>query len=283
MKLSLIVLLFIFFFFSSCTTEKSITNNRNKPVLKINNYLSTGRDNSGKIVTKMPEPIIEKNDLLHIRVFSQSVVPETDIPYNLNDGGTPVSGSSGGSSTSGFLVDNNGNIEYPRIGTLHVEGLTKEAVANVIKDKLSSALKNPSVIVRFLNYKVTVLGEVKNPTTISSSTDRITILEALGMAGDVTEFGDRSNIKVAREINGEIQYGEVDLTQTGFFTSPYFRLKQNDVVFVQPTERKRMQDEREFIQEERKLKQEDRQAVAQQIGIVTGIITSIALILNFIK
>lgn len=247
----------------------------------------------------LPSPIVQKNDLLHIRVFSQSINPETDLPYNLPDAAAAGGGTAGVSPTAGFLVDDNGNIEYPQIGTVKVEGLTKEQVAARIKEKLKAlnALYNPSVIVRFLNYKVTVLGEVKNPTTYTAATDRVSVLDALGMAGDVTEFGDRSNIRIARMQDGKMELGQIDLTRADFFTSPYFWLKQNDYVFVQPSERRKLQDERELRQDERELrqdardmrkdarelKQEERQSVGQQIGIVSGIITSIALILNLLK
>jgi polysaccharide export outer membrane protein len=285
MKLRLLFLLGMAVFVFSCTGEK-LAGNKSQSFTNLssrsNSYLYN-RDTTALMTPKMPEPVVQKNDLLHIRVFSQSVISGTDAPYNLYETPTPASSSTSSPATNaaptaGFLVDNNGNIEYPQIGTLHIEGLTKEQVASLIKDKLigMKALTNPSVIVRFLNYKVTVLGEVKNPNTITLPTDRVTILEALGMAGDVTEFGDRSKIKIARENNGVIEYGQLDLTKSDFFNSPYFRLKQNDVVFVQANERK-------LAEEDRKIRQEERQSVAQQIGIVTGVITSIALILNLIK
>lgn len=247
------------FWLSACKTENIVANN----------YLYKMNDSTGRLTLEVPQPLIQKEDLLHIRVFSQSVVPETDLPYNLPEPASASASTSGISGTSGFLVDHNGNIEYPQIGTLHVEGMTREQVAETIRQKLVTSLTNPSVIVRFLNYKVTVLGEVKTPLSFTAPTERITLLEALGMAGDVTEYGDKTRVRVAREKDGEVVLGMVDLTRPDFFTSPYFRLKQNDVVFVEQTQRK--------------VKQEERTSVAQQIGIVSGVVTGIALILNLIK
>ncbi|WP_162944459.1 polysaccharide biosynthesis/export family protein [Flavisolibacter nicotianae] len=222
-------------------------------------------DTSQRALINLAEPRIQKNDLLSIKVYSLSADPRTDIPYNL-----PETAAQGGSaSTTGFLVDEKGNIEYPRIGLLHVEGLTKTELAQQVREKLSNVLNSPSVIVRFLNYRVTVLGEVKSPGTFSIPTERITLLEALGMAGDVTESGKRDTVKVAREVNGQIQIGYVPLTSGDLFRSPYFRLQQNDVVFVDQTRRK--------------IRQQEQQSFAQQLGIATGILATIALVINIIR
>jgi polysaccharide export outer membrane protein len=130
-------------------------------------------------------------------------------------------------------------------------------------------LTQPSVIVRFVNYKITVLGEVRSPGTFTLPTDKVTILEALGLAGDITDFGRRTTVKILRENNNQREIGTVNLTSKELFTSPFYHLQQNDVVFVE--------------QESRKIRQQEQQNLAQQIGIATSIITAIALILNFIK
>ncbi|HEY0354692.1 MAG TPA: polysaccharide biosynthesis/export family protein, partial [Flavisolibacter sp.] len=212
------------------------------------------------------QTVIQKGDLLSIRVYSlaSGINPEADAPYNL-----PDQGGSGNTNTAGILVDQNGNIEYPQVGVLKAEGLTREELAASIREKLESQLNRPTVVVRFINYKITVLGEVGSPSTFTVPTERITILEALGLAGDITEFGRKDNVKVVRDNNGEIVVGTIDLTSKDMFTSPYFKLKQNDVVMVDQTGKR--------------IQQRERQEVAQQIGIATSIITAIALILNFIK
>jgi polysaccharide biosynthesis/export protein len=254
MRFSFFPVLVVLFFLFSCKSQKNVT------------YSYFQRlDTSQKTLINLPEPRIQKSDLLSIKVYSLSADPRTDIPYNLPE----QTGGTGSNATAGFLVDEKGNIEYPRIGTLQVEGLTRAELAQQVKAKLENVLKSPSVIVRFLNYRVTVLGEVRSPGTFTVPTERVTILEALGLAGDVTEFGKRDTVKVAREINGQMQVGYVPMTSAEMFSSPYFRLQQNDVVFVDQTRRR--------------VELQEQQTLSQQIGIATGIITAIALIINIIR
>lgn len=258
MKSALFCFLIIVLFASSCTTQKAATNN----------YLENARDTSGRELVNLQPPVVQKGDLLSIKVFSKAngLDPKADAPYNLQETSTAAGGNA---TSSGFMVNQNGDIEYPQLGTLHVEGLTREQVADLIKSKLQDQLDQPSVIVRFLNFKVSVLGEVRSPGTFTLPTERVTILEALGLSGDVTEFGKKNNVMVVRENNGQIEKGTIDLTSDSMFSSPYYRLQQNDVVFVQSNGKN--------------LKQQQRQETAQQIGIGISIITAIALILNFIK
>lgn len=248
---------------TSCTSQKKLRNN----------YLENLRDTTGKDVAMVAQPVVQKGDLLSIRVYSKAhgVDLSVDAPYNLTE-----QTSVGGTAASGFLVDQNGNIEYPALGVVHVEGLTREEVTVLIKSKLTdsadplkSQLTNPSVIVRFLNYRITVLGEVKAPGTYTLPTERVTILEALGLAGDVTEFGKKSTVKVIRETNGQREIGTIDLTSGEMFDSRYYRLQQNDIVMVEQTQKK--------------IKQQEQQAVAQQIGLASSIITAIALIITIIR
>lgn len=253
---------FLFFLFIAVTALFSCSTRQ----VKFTNYLER-IDTTGKTVLNLPEPRIQKHDLLSIKVYSQSADPRTDLPYNLPE--QMVAGSSASSATAGFLVDEKGTIEYPRLGTLQVEGLTKNELAQMIRSRLQNELKSPSAIVRFLNYRVTVLGEVRTPGTFTIPTERVTILEALGLAGDVNEFGRRDTVKVAREIDGRIQIGFVNLASSDLFRSPYYRLQQNDVVYVEQSRRRRVQEER--------------QAVAQQVGIAASIVTAIALIVNIIR
>lgn len=244
------------FVFVSCRTQKA----------SVRNYLEKA-DTSGVAIVNLADPVIQRNDLLSVKVYSLSVDPRIDAMYNLPE--QTVAGSSATSATAGFLVDNSGNIEYPRLGTIHVEGLKKNELADLIRKRLDTIMRSPSVIVRFLNYRVTILGEVRTPGQFNVPTERVTILEALGLAGDITEFGNKTNVKVMREKNGELSIQTVDLTAKDIITSPYYRLQQNDVVIVEQTRRK--------------IQQQEQQNIAQQIGIATGIITAIALILNFIR
>ena len=257
MRTLVLTFLVALFFLSSCRTQKE----------PIQNYLEKTNDSTTTNVVNIPDPLVQKNDLLSIKVYSLSADPKIDAMYNLPE--QTVAGSNSSSGTAGFLVDNDGNIEYPRLGTIHVEGLTKNEVAKVIKEKLDTILKSPSVIVRFLNYRITVLGEVRGPGTFNVPTERVTIFEALGLAGDVTEFGNKSTVKIKRENNGQAAIQTIDLTAKDIFTSPYYHLQQNDVVFVE--------------QNRKKLRLQEQQSVVATIGIITGIVTTIALIINLTR
>jgi len=133
-------------------------------------------------------------------------------------------------------------------------------------------LNSPSVIVRFLNYRITVLGEVSNPGNFSLATERVTILEALGLAGDITEYGRRDSVKVAREVNGQMVVGYVNLTSGKLFASPYYRLQQNDVVFVEQNKRK---EDQVVVQQQ--------QVFAQRLGIVASIVSTLAIVYSLIR
>jgi polysaccharide biosynthesis/export protein len=245
----------LIFLATSCRTQKQVTYN----------YLQNTADTTIKDSILFKQPVIQKGDLLSIRVYSAAngVDPRADAPYNLQQSGA---GSSDGMS---YQVDEEGNIEYPQIGVIHAEGMTREQLAAEIKKRLEGQLTQPAVVVRFLNFRITVLGEVRSPGTFNAPTERISLFEALGMAGDITEFGLKNTVKVYRENNGERQIGTVDLTSKEVFNSPFYRLQQNDIVLVE--------------QSRRKIKQQERQEVAQQIGIASSIMTAIALILNLIR
>jgi polysaccharide export outer membrane protein len=209
---------------------------------------------------------IQKNDQLLIRVYSNSTQREiSDIPYN-----QPVESNTAAQGASiGFLVDVNGNIEYPRIGVIHVEGMTKEELTDLIKEKFSQELNDPIVVIRFLNYKITVIGEVGSPSVINVPGEKITILEAVGMAGGITDFGIKERVRVLREVEGKRELGEIDLTSKSMFDSPYYNLAQNDIILVDPTKRK------ESLA--------DQTLVLQRISFALSLITAAAFIYNIFK
>jgi polysaccharide export outer membrane protein len=228
------------------------------------NYLEDVNDTSFRKGVFIAEPIIQKNDLLSIQVYSAALEPQVDALYNL-----PMVQQAGGGSQSGqlggYLVDVNGFIEMPRIGKVKAEGLKKGELEEVIREKLRGQLNSPNVIVRFLNFRITMLGELGTPGVLNIPTERLTVLEAIGMAGGVTEFGTIKQVKVLRYENGEQKLGLLDLTSKEIFTSPYYQLQQNDVVLV---------DQTRF-----KLRQTEQQRAAQQIGFATGIISTVALLI----
>jgi polysaccharide export outer membrane protein len=134
----------------------------------------------------------------------------------------------------GYLVDDEGNINFPGLGKVHLAGLTKNAAIDTLQKQITKYVVNTTVNIRFLNYRITVLGEVNRPGTYTVENERITILEALGLAGDLTIYGKRNNVLVYRKVEGEARFHRVDLTSSKLFESDYFYLQQNDMIYVQP-------------------------------------------------
>ena len=215
-----------------------------KPQQKMINYLEYVNDSTGKGEVKYPELIIQKNDLLSIQIYSLSTKPElSDAIYN-----QPATGGAGGtgSSTSGYLVDNNGNIIHHRLGIIHAEGLTKQQLADEIKKRLTvpvELLKDPTVVIRLQNFKVTVLGQVAKQGPITVPGEKMTILEAVGLAGGIDDYGKKTNLKVVREQNGVRETGMIDLSSKNIFESPYYNLLQNDVIVVEATNQRYKEQE----------------------------------------
>ena len=148
---------------------------------------------------------------------------------------TPTAGSSlVQSSAPGYLVDANGAVEIPILGTIKLAGLTTIEAKELIKSKLKQLLKEPTVSVRFLNYKISVLGEVMRPSVYVIPNETISLPEALGLAGDMTIFGRRDNVLVIRDTNGKKEFGRVNLNSRELFNSPYYYLHANDVIYVEP-------------------------------------------------
>jgi polysaccharide biosynthesis/export protein len=238
-----------------------------RPQRAVYNYLEDVNDTSFRKSVFITEPIIQKNDLLSINITSASLDPKIDILYN-QQVMQSATGIQGGGQIGGYLVDVNGEIELPRLGKIKAEGLKKGELESIIKSKLEGQLTQPNVIVRFLNFRITVLGEVGTPGVLNIPTERLTILEAVGMAGGVTEFGQIKNVKILRENNGVRELGVLDLTSKEIFSSPYYQLQQNDVVLVDQTKYK--------------LRQTEQERVTQQIGFVTGIISTVAIIVTLL-
>ncbi len=217
-------------------------------------YLQGSFDTARLNQVKPSDPVVQKGDLLSIIVYSDN--PAATAIYNQpisgasSSGSAPAGGgdaagglsaaSAGGASPAspGYLVDEAGNIQFQALGQLHVEGLTKSQVKELLDSKLKNFLTNPYYTVRFLNYKLTMLGEVMRPGVYSIPGESVNLLEALGMAGDMTFFGRRDNILVVREFNGKREFGRLDITKPEVMVSPYFNLQQGDVVIVEATKRK---------------------------------------------
>jgi polysaccharide export outer membrane protein len=179
---------------------------------------------------------IQPDDLLMIIVSADD--PETAIPFNLSSVSVPsaynMMATRGQETMQSYLVNANGMIDFPVLGKLNVAGLTRSEVLQLFQDKISKYIKNPIINLRIMNFKVSVQGEVTSPGTYSVSSERITLIEALSMAKDLTIYGKRDNILVIREVNGVKSYNRVDITKADFIHSPFYYLTQNDVVYVEP-------------------------------------------------
>lgn len=182
------------------------------------------------------EPIIQSNDLLSIVV--SSVNSEAADLFNASKNFADQSSTNSGNTTrvSGYLIDQDGFVNFPILGKIKAAGNTKK----MLRDEITSLLVNkklllePIVDIRYLNYRVSILGEVKNPSVLNVPSEKISLLEALGMAGDITIFGRRDNITLIREEDGVKRIRKIDLTTNEIFNSPYYYLQSNDIIYVQP-------------------------------------------------
>lgn len=209
------------------------------PQQKLPYYLDNVADSTIDRTVRVPELTIQKNDKLSIKIYSLSTKPqESDIIYNQ----PAISGEDAtGTSMAGYVVDNEGNIYHHRLGVFHAEGKTKKELAAEIKKRLTEpveVLADPTVVVNLMNFKVTVLGQVGKEGEIMVPGEKLTILEAVGLAGGVTDFGKKDKLTILREYNGRRETGTVDLSSKDLFTSPYYNLLQNDVVIVGTTGQK---------------------------------------------
>jgi polysaccharide export outer membrane protein len=179
-------------------------------------------------------PKIQPSDILTVVVTAAD--PKATIPFN------PVSMMANGNLTQQtdlalrptYTVDNSGDIILPMLGKVHVAGLTRVQAIDKIRKELGDYIKDPGVNINFNNFRISVLGEVNRPGSFILPTERVTILEALGLAGDLTIRGVRENIMLVREVDGQKTIHRIDLTQQNTLNSPYYYLVQNDVIYVEP-------------------------------------------------
>lgn len=191
---------------------------------------------------KYTEPTIQPDDILSISIFT--IDPATNMIVNqaasqaINTNPNPVASLAATPATSGFLVDKNGEIDLSVVGKVKVTGLTTFQTRDLIKEKASVVYTNPNVQVRFANFKVTVLGEVARPASYVIPNEKVSVLDALGLAGDLTIFGKRENVTLIRDNDGKKEFAKLNLNSKELFNSPYYYLKQNDVLYVEPNKGK---------------------------------------------
>ena len=227
--------LFIFL----CTSVISCSSNRN--LVYFSNLTETVAYKS-QIVNNAAIQI-QPDDLLSITVSSLN--PESSILFN--NGVLPASSSANSTEANtassavtnrreneGYLVDREGYINFPVLGRIKLAGLTKEEAIQKMSTEIRKYVKNPIVSIRLMNFRVTVIGEVNNPASFNAPRESINILEALGLAGDMTAFGKRENVLIIREKNGVRTATRLNLNNKAVLESPYFYLQQNDIIYVEP-------------------------------------------------
>ncbi len=222
---------FLFILFSglmvACKTPKD--------VIYFQGIDNLSEDKLAQLSTQSYSTKITYDDLLSITVSAwdpTSVTPFNPPVYALAaQGEEPVVASQ---AMYNYLVDKEGNIKFPVIGTVHVEGLTKTEISEKLESLISKYVDNPLVNVQLLNFKVTLMGDFNRPGTYNIKNDRISILDAIGMAGELQLTANRTNIMVIREADGKKEIHRMDITNPNIFESPCFYLQQNDVVYVEP-------------------------------------------------
>jgi polysaccharide export outer membrane protein len=248
-------MLLLVFSFSSCLNNKNIT------------YFPTLKDTSFIIKNIDFVPKIQKGDI--ISVIINSADPQSAALFsavnNVSVPGAQV--VPGAAATPGLLVERDGTINLPKIGAIKAVGKTKQQLAKELEIALLPYLKDPIVNIRFMNYRITVLGEVGHPGMFTSSNERMTILEALGQSGDITNFGNRTNILVIRDSAGVSLAHRINILDNSVFNSPYYFLQSNDVIYVEPRNQKAYSSSQAVI----------------LIPIIATTLSTILLILNLFK
>jgi polysaccharide biosynthesis/export protein len=231
-------LAFLAVIFSSCGSVKELT------------YIQGPFDTAKLSQAKIIDPIIQKGDLLSIIVYSDN--PEATKIYNQPLIATTAASSgsnadaNGNSSaiagpmpnSAGYLVDENGNMEFQGLGLIHVDSLTRSTLRDTLNERFKPFLTNPYYNIRIINRKYTMLGEVARPGIYSISSDQVNLFQALGLAGDMTFYGRRDNVLFIRETNGKRQFARLNLTKPEILISPYFYLQQNDIIIIEANKNK---------------------------------------------
>ena len=221
-------------------------------------YLNDTLDSSHRVLMSY-SPTVKIDDRLLITVGS--LYPEVALPYNL-----PITAS------LGYLVDKDGTILFPQLGKIQVEGKTLVEIRSDLLGLLTKYLTDPVVTIQFANAKVLVMGEVGHPGPIPIPDGKLTIFDAISLSGDIPFTGRKDNVLVVREVNGERNFTYVNLQSHNIYKSPFFYLKQNDMVYVEPT----MQ----------KVKQQSNQLFLTNIGLitsVTSVLTSLFFLMTYLK
>jgi polysaccharide export outer membrane protein len=263
MKIKLLMTLGLIYLMASCGAPKDVVYFQGLDSLTEEQLAQMNQNYSSRIST---------DDLLTITVTGWD--PTVLTPFNppvwsySSPGETSVNNNSQQLHT--YLVDSDGNINFPVLGKVHVAGLSKQELIAKMQDEISHYSKDPLVNVQIVNYKITVMGDVARPGALTIRNERITILEAIGQMGDLNINANRKNILVIRDNNGKKESGRLDITDPAIFASPYYYLRQNDIVYVEPNKIK---------QKNARYSQGESFNVSIISAIISGISTATAVIL----
>ena len=229
-------------FFSSCNYQKKLQEQL---------YFNDALDSTQRMLSRY-SATIKVDDRISIQVSALN--PESAIPYNLS-----VAGSGMASATAaGYLVERDGTILFPQFGRLNVEGKTLTEVRSMLLDSLARFLVDPIVTVQYANAKILVMGEVGRPGILQIPDGKLTILEAITMSGDIPYTGRKDNVLIVREDNGKRDFARIDLRSHNIYKSPYYFLRQNDLIFVEPTLQK--------------VRQQTNQTILTNVSLITSVV-----------
>jgi polysaccharide export outer membrane protein len=224
LKKNIVSLLVVLLLLSSCASRKDLVYYQDIDSVQMNNSTY--------------QSLLQPDDLLTIIVRGEN--PEAVVAFNMPNISYNATDQTGVETQRLFtyLIDNESNINFPVIGKIKLGGLSRVEAEKALVKEISKYVINPKIDLRILNYKITVQGEVNKPGTYPITSERVTVLEALSLAGDLTVYGKRNNIMLLREENGAKKVVRMDLTKADFINSPYYYLRQNDVVYVEPNKTK---------------------------------------------
>jgi len=251
-KFSLPILLFLLMTMQSCHLREKMV------YLQENQSIDSLDRNKFNYNTAAYAPTLRPDDLLQIQVGGQDAEALAAFQFYVNENTNGLQGMQALQSIF-YLVDPNGNINFPVLGFVSVAGLTRLEAIVKLQDLLSVYVQDPVINIQIRNFKVTVLGQVSRPGTFTLPSDRVTVLEAIGMAGDLQLSAVRNNVLVVREANGKREEYRLDLSQKNIYNSPAYYLRQNDIIYVEPNKGARFQ--------------------GQNLGVFTQVITPVLTML----
>jgi polysaccharide export outer membrane protein len=216
------------------------------------------------------EPVLQKGDILSIVVVTPNEASSKLFNRpNASENSVNSDGSAGGgNSGGGYLIDEKGNISIPYLGYVKAVGLSRMQLTDTLTAQLRRFIDSANVTVRLTNYRITILGEVAKPGSFTIPNERVTILDAIGLAGDLTIYGKRNNIRVIRQTDQGSQTGTIDINKGDIFNSPYFFLRQNDVVYVEMNNRKIPSTD---------------QTTYRTLGIAIGVVSALSVVVSLIN